>query len=83
MNDTETTTTPSDTASRMFYHGTKAELKPGDLLQGGYSSQLHGAEIAMDLLQRDAARGYLGRGASEGRRRRPNLRGRTDWLVYG
>src|SRR5256886_16589160 len=38
MNDTETTTTPSDTASRMFYHGTKAELKPGELLQGGYSS---------------------------------------------
>ena len=38
MSDTETTSTPSDTASRTFYHGTKADLKPGDLLQGGYSS---------------------------------------------
>src|SRR5215212_9879809 len=26
------------TGSRTFYHGTKAELKPGDMLQGGYSS---------------------------------------------
>ena len=38
MSDTETTPTPSDTASRTFYHGTKADLKPGDVLQGGYSS---------------------------------------------
>lgn len=27
-----------DTSTRRFYHGTKAELKPGDLLQPGYSS---------------------------------------------
>jgi hypothetical protein len=27
-----------DTNSRRFYHGTRAELKPGDLLQPGYSS---------------------------------------------
>jgi hypothetical protein len=27
-----------DTDTRRFYHGTKAELKPGDLLQPGYSS---------------------------------------------
>src|SRR5437867_3109198 len=38
MSDTETTSTPSVTASRTFYHGTKADLKPGDLLQGVYSS---------------------------------------------
>jgi len=28
--------------------------------------QLHGAEIALDLLQRDPARGYLGSGAGKG-----------------
>ena len=27
-----------DTTSRRFYHGTRADLKPGDLLQPGYSS---------------------------------------------
>ena len=27
-----------DTNTRRFYHGTKANLKPGELLQGGYSS---------------------------------------------
>jgi len=27
-----------DTTTRRFYHGTKADLKPGDLLQPGYSS---------------------------------------------
>ncbi len=27
-----------DSNSRRFYHGTGADLKPGDLLQGGYSS---------------------------------------------
>jgi len=29
---------PSDTSARRFYHGTRADLKPGDLLQPGYSS---------------------------------------------
>src|SRR5260221_11401951 len=28
----------SDIDGRMFYHGTKADLKPGDMLSGGYSS---------------------------------------------
>ena len=27
-----------DASSRKFYHGTKADLKPGELLQAGYSS---------------------------------------------
>jgi hypothetical protein len=27
-----------DTNSQRFYHGTRADLKPGDLLQPGYSS---------------------------------------------
>lgn len=30
--------TPSDTSSRRFYHGTRAELKLGDLIQPGNSS---------------------------------------------
>ena len=29
---------PYDTTSRRFYHGTRADLKPGDLLQPGYAS---------------------------------------------
>ena len=27
-----------DAGARTFYHGTKADLKPGDLIQGGYTS---------------------------------------------
>ena len=27
-----------DATTRRFYHGTRADLKPGDLLQPGYSS---------------------------------------------
>jgi rifampin ADP-ribosylating transferase len=30
--------TESETSSRRFYHGTRADLKPGDLIQAGYSS---------------------------------------------
>lgn len=38
MSDPAATSTPSDTSARRFYHGTRADLKPGDLLQPGYSS---------------------------------------------
>lgn len=30
--------TPQPDGTRRFYHGTKADLQPGDLLQGGYAS---------------------------------------------
>ena len=30
--------TASETGSRRFYHGTRADLQPGDLIQPGYSS---------------------------------------------
>ncbi|MBS3651569.1 NAD(+)--rifampin ADP-ribosyltransferase [Pseudaminobacter sp. 19-2017] len=29
---------PDHTTSRQFYHGTRADLKPGDLIAPGYSS---------------------------------------------
>jgi hypothetical protein len=29
---------PTETGPRRFYHGTKADLRAGDLLQGGYAS---------------------------------------------
>lgn len=32
------TTSPSDMSSQIFYHGTKANLKQGDLLEPGYHS---------------------------------------------
>jgi rifampin ADP-ribosylating transferase len=38
MSDLKLPYSHSDIDGRTFYHGTKAELKPGDLLQGGYSS---------------------------------------------
>ncbi len=41
MQDTELTTPLQDSAvldAGPFYHGTKADLKPGDLLEPGYSS---------------------------------------------
>ncbi len=38
MSNPAAASTPSDTSSRRFYHGTRADLKPGDLIQPGYSS---------------------------------------------
>jgi rifampin ADP-ribosylating transferase len=38
MSDHEPPSTPSDTDSRRFYHGTRADLKSGDLIGPGYSS---------------------------------------------
>ena len=38
LSTASTSSLPSDTSSRRFYHGTRAELKPGDLIQGGYAS---------------------------------------------
>jgi hypothetical protein len=38
MSDSEAPLTPAENSTRTFYHGTKADLKPGDMLQGGYSS---------------------------------------------
>ena len=38
MSDPEAASTVSDTASRRFYHGTRADLKIGDLIRPGYSS---------------------------------------------
>lgn len=38
MTDTKPPYTHTDIGGRTFYHGTRADLKPGDMLQGGYSS---------------------------------------------
>ena len=38
MSDPKLPYSHSDTDGRTFYHGTKADLKPGDELFGGYSS---------------------------------------------
>jgi hypothetical protein len=38
MSNPAATSKPSDTKARRFYHGTRADLNPGDLLQPGYSS---------------------------------------------
>ena len=38
MSDPAAPSTPSDASARQFYHGTRADLKPGDLIQPGYSS---------------------------------------------
>lgn len=38
MRDPATPSAPSDTGSRRFYHGTRAALKPGDLIRPGHSS---------------------------------------------
>jgi rifampin ADP-ribosylating transferase len=38
MNDATTISTPPDTGSRRFFHGTRADLKPGDLIQPGNPS---------------------------------------------
>jgi hypothetical protein len=36
-------TAPDTTTQRQFYHGTRADLKPGDLIAAGYSSN-YGAQ---------------------------------------
>ena len=38
MSNPAAASTPSDASARRFYHGTRADLKPGDLIQPGYSS---------------------------------------------
>jgi len=38
MSNSAAPSMPSDIGSRRFYHGTRAELKPGDLIGPGYSS---------------------------------------------
>ena len=38
MSHPATPSMPSDTRSRRFYHGTRADLKLGDLIQPGYAS---------------------------------------------
>ena len=38
MNNPAAPSTPSDGSARRFYHGTRADLTPGDLIQPGYSS---------------------------------------------
>jgi Rifampin ADP-ribosyl transferase len=38
MGNPATPSTASKTSSRRFYHGTRADLKPGDLIEPGYSS---------------------------------------------
>jgi rifampin ADP-ribosyltransferase len=38
MSNPAAPSTTSDTSSRRFYHGTRVELKPGDLIQPGYAS---------------------------------------------
>lgn len=38
MTDPKFSYSHNDIEGRTFYHGTKADLKPGDMLSGGYSS---------------------------------------------
>jgi rifampin ADP-ribosyltransferase len=38
ISDPATPSSASDTSSRRFYHGTRADLKPGDLIRPGYPS---------------------------------------------
>jgi len=38
MSDSATPSPPSDIGARRFYHGTRAQLEPGALIQPGYSS---------------------------------------------
>ena len=37
---TEPMAATDDLSSQRFYHGTKADLKPGDLIEPGYNSKL-------------------------------------------
>lgn len=38
MSNPTASSTPSDTSARRFFHGTRADLKPGDLIEPGYAS---------------------------------------------
>lgn len=38
MSGPETASTPAATSARRFYHGSRADLAPGDLIQPGFSS---------------------------------------------
>ena len=73
----------SDTGSRTFYHGTKAELKPEGLLQGGYSSNYTERRSPWVYFSETLHAATWGAELAKGEGPGPNLRGRTDWLVYG
>lgn len=38
MSDPAARSTPDETGPRRYFHGTRADLRPGDLIQPGYSS---------------------------------------------
>ncbi|MBK6535687.1 MAG: NAD(+)--rifampin ADP-ribosyltransferase [Deltaproteobacteria bacterium] len=42
MSNPTAPSTTSDTSARRFFHGTRADLKPGDLIQPGYASNYVG-----------------------------------------
>jgi Rifampin ADP-ribosyl transferase len=57
-----------------FYHGTKADLKPGDLLEPSYSSNFgERKEGELHLPDRNPGCGYLGSGTRGGRGTKQNL----------
>jgi hypothetical protein len=69
MSDAKLPYSHTDVEGRIFYHGTRADMKPGDLLQGGYSSNyterrspwiyfsetLHAATWGAELARGDAS----------------------------
>ena len=72
------------TGVRRFFHGTKADLRPGDLIAPGYSSNFGNEEAScLRLPDRHPGRGHLGSGAGRRRRTGPDLRGGTDRPRHG
>nr|WP_307794493.1 NAD(+)--rifampin ADP-ribosyltransferase [Arthrobacter cavernae] len=65
-----------------FHHGTKAYLKPGDLLKPGHSSNF-GERKRGELRRPDSNLGccHLGSGAWDGRGTRPSQPCGTHWLL--
>ena len=68
----------TEIGARTFYHGTKAELKPGDMLQGGYSSNYTERRSSWIYFSETVFAATWGAELAKGRRPGPDLRGRTS-----
>ena len=65
---------------KLFYHGTRADLKPGDLIAAGYNSNYGERKAASWVYLSDghAGRRHLGRRARRRRRTGKDLHRRAD-----
>jgi len=69
--------------AQSFFHGTKADLKPGDLIAIGHQSNFTEVHAVMGIFCRHAGCCNLGRRAGRRRWKRTDLCRGTNWADRG